>query len=328
MYKSIETLRIFAAILVVLAHMPNSLETDLLKIFNGSIVFCGSIGVDLFFIISGFVIAGTIERLKETTNHGKMMTYLKDRTARVFPLYCLTTIIAGLFYFFKHKDIDLSHLINSLFFIVSYAAACIFFKSDKNWLTVILLLSYLAHTSFNFYYGEPIIFEFLFGFLIYKNKEYIHTKICSLTSVTRNICGLFAVLIFFAAATGVDSYSGSEKITEMAAPRMYILLYGEEMPRWIAWGIPSSLFFILFITLEKKISWPFSFLGKYTYSVYLWQFFIFYVLNTTIALGFPELFSILIFIILLSITSYLSFNFFERPTNLYIKQYSLKKEAN
>jgi exopolysaccharide production protein ExoZ len=76
-----------------------------------------------------------------------------------------------------------------------------------------------------------------------------------------------AIVLLLFAATGRDyGYvpSGSHHV-----PRMMIV-YGEiTLPRWIAWGIPALILVTIACRLESCIRWPFAFLGKYTYSVYL-----------------------------------------------------------
>jgi exopolysaccharide production protein ExoZ len=60
MHNNIQALRAVAAILVVLFHSCNLyLKLGSPILFFASVAFKGNIGVDIFFVISGFVIAHT-----------------------------------------------------------------------------------------------------------------------------------------------------------------------------------------------------------------------------------------------------------------------------
>ena len=75
--ESIQHLRGIAALLVVFVHFPTPLAR-----------FCGSIGVDIFFFISGFIIFISIDKIGYYNNPFK---FLKKRLLRIVPLYFLVT---------------------------------------------------------------------------------------------------------------------------------------------------------------------------------------------------------------------------------------------
>ena len=85
-YNSIQTLRCVAVLLVVLLHSGNIVQPALVQIPFVSRF--GWIGVDLFFVLSGFIIAETIP------NSSDFPQYLRRRYMRVFPLYGLFTLMA------------------------------------------------------------------------------------------------------------------------------------------------------------------------------------------------------------------------------------------
>ncbi|WP_319558021.1 acyltransferase [Thiomicrorhabdus sp.] len=94
MIYSIQYMRAIAAILVLLSHIgmksvQNS--TGVLGWFQGF----GGIGVDLFFIISGFIMA-YITQVKETT----LPSFFKARFIRILPLYWFLTTAALIVYLF------------------------------------------------------------------------------------------------------------------------------------------------------------------------------------------------------------------------------------
>jgi exopolysaccharide production protein ExoZ len=77
--ESIQHLRGIAALLVVFVHFPTPLAC-----------FCGSIGVDIFFFISGFIIFISIDK---SGYYDKPFTFLKKRLLRIIPLYFLVTTL-------------------------------------------------------------------------------------------------------------------------------------------------------------------------------------------------------------------------------------------
>jgi peptidoglycan/LPS O-acetylase OafA/YrhL len=88
---SIQCLRGFAAVAVAFHHASDQIESYL-PFQNGSKIFwverlfntdVGAIGVDIFFLISGFIMAYTTH-LKPETTPGQ---FLKRRFVRIYPLY-------------------------------------------------------------------------------------------------------------------------------------------------------------------------------------------------------------------------------------------------
>ncbi|HCR1927425.1 hypothetical protein AF35_00289 [Enterobacter roggenkampii CHS 79] len=97
--RSIQYLRGIAAILVVGFHFRGNLN-DIYPIKNfGDLMFIsGSFGVDLFFMISGFIIA-----LSTAKSEDNMLTkYVVKRFFRIYPLFIITLAI---FYLFQTKII-------------------------------------------------------------------------------------------------------------------------------------------------------------------------------------------------------------------------------
>ena len=81
--KQFDTVRAFAVFLVILSHWPIGLNSQ----FN-----LGSIGVTIFFVLSGFLIA--IRYMDEKINFFK---YLWTRFVRIYPIYFLVTLTTFIF---------------------------------------------------------------------------------------------------------------------------------------------------------------------------------------------------------------------------------------
>jgi exopolysaccharide production protein ExoZ len=88
--KSIQILRAAAALGVLLDHAGRWLDV-------APIVDIGAAGVDLFFVISGFIMVYTSERLFGQT--GAPQRFLARRIIRIVPLYWTLTAFAALVLF-------------------------------------------------------------------------------------------------------------------------------------------------------------------------------------------------------------------------------------
>ncbi|MBN8531092.1 MAG: acyltransferase [Alphaproteobacteria bacterium] len=94
-YPYLTVLRGFAAMLVFWYHIialnwpsfPTS--PDILRLLH-----FGWVGVDLFFVLSGFVISASAMQLYDASPHDAQRVFLKRRAARLLPLYYLTLLMA------------------------------------------------------------------------------------------------------------------------------------------------------------------------------------------------------------------------------------------
>lgn len=111
--QPIQFLRAIAALMVVWHHAREQL-TNLKFLFPSE---SGNSGVDLFFVISGFIMVATTS--KKPVN---ARSFLLRRIVRVMPLYWLLTLSVVLIAMFvpqllRNTDISASHVIQSLLFI-------------------------------------------------------------------------------------------------------------------------------------------------------------------------------------------------------------------
>ncbi len=110
----IQVMRFVAAFSVVLFHLGGNLQSR--HGFSQNLFPFGTAGVDLFFVISGFVIAHTTEGSRD------LVSFLKKRVFRVVPLYYVLTfavfLIALLFpQLLKQTVASGQNLLRSLLFI-------------------------------------------------------------------------------------------------------------------------------------------------------------------------------------------------------------------
>lgn len=276
--KELDALRGIAALFVVLFHF----SLDLPKV--NPIFQFGVTGVDMFFILSGFVIFMTLNKIKT----GRQ--FIISRTARLYPAYwsCVTlTFILititkipnneGINYFslreyvanmsmfqyyFKVRDLDGPYwtmIIEMLFYILMLA--CFQFRLLK-YITIIMLIlmaftSYFYLSSFESPFVQSIsnavplldfISLFFAGILFY--KIYISSEKLILHSVLIVFCLIIQILIF--------PCSGKSKA---------FISQGE-------YGLMLTIYFTLFTLfvfgrLRLIISPVTLFLGKISFALYL-----------------------------------------------------------
>lgn len=324
MIDNIQTLRAIAAILVVAFHSVISakiynLSTDLF--FNVDI--WGAAGVDIFFIISGFIMV-YIQRKKKK----KPLEFIVDRAERIVPLYWFLTFgIASLLIVFpqafRELQISTEYLLKSLFFISSYDgkhpilyvgwtleyemlfylvfAASLFAKNlNVSVLISIIVLSILVYLGLN-----DIVIEFIYGMIvgIFFSKIKIHIN---------NILILITIVLGFS---------------------LLISNMNSKLPRSIIWGLPSLLIFLGFIYLKPIKNKILATLGNASYSIYLVQVFsipicykIFSKLPEIHIIFINELYVILCCAV--SVTSGVILHFIiEKPLTKFISTFSVKRKV-
>lgn len=206
MLSTIHALRGIASIMVFFAHYRT---IDVLASSSNNFFSMGAYGVDIFFVISGFVVCLMIDNLKkEYPDHKFKVRFLFSRFIRVIvPLWAaifLQYLVVG-----DYSGLD--NLVKSVFLIPSqnsyyndlvvyylepqwslvfevlfYTTLTLFISTSRTFLYSGLILLSLCIPSllgFDLYLSNPIIIEFIFGIYSYKlfrdgfiRESYIKTK--------------------------------------------------------------------------------------------------------------------------------------------------------
>lgn len=258
--QSIQILRFLAAAMVVSLHASGSLQI-------------GAAGVDVFFVISGFIIAN-IAGGKEPS------VFFSDRVRRVYPIYLLCSIPYAWFVINDH-GVDWQRLAATATlwpvyhdYVAPYLRAgwslcfeMLFYSATalvlwRPALLKVVVAIYAAALALAFatgwplfqFIGNPIILEFGMGVLIARLPR--SSKANGATAIA------VGVLLLIASVPSSGNRFLMESLVDLSAPE-----------RSIVWGVPAALIVFGAIQLEGslrgRVSRFFAYLGDASYSTYL-----------------------------------------------------------
>ncbi len=334
---SVQALRAIAASLVVILHTYVYLEARHLVPGVPSLVDSGRTGVDIFFVISGFImvyISGN-----KFGQSGAPKDFLIKRIIRIVPIYWFyTSAMVVLLLLVPHLFSD-----GKSFVLAQTAASYLFIPWENNlgiikpvlqvgWtlnyemyfyliftlllffrktfflrsLSAILFIGFLAGLLLPAIPGifsiatSSLLIEFLMGCVI--GTLYLrNTTLPTYLSVIMLLTGL-AILI----STGIFDFSG--------------------IPRPLKWGVPSALLVAgaIFLEANRKVHIPSLFvkLGNSSYSLYLIHIFTINAVGKVWTMTFGNRYEIFIFVaVLLSILAgHIAYILFEKPMTSYLNK--------
>jgi len=120
--RAIDILRTLAILLVLTRHMPEC--PDATNSFFHAITAClhrgGWIGVDLFFVLSGFLVSGLLFYEQEKYGRISVGRFLLRRGFKIYPAFwVLTAVTVVVFWFHKHR-FDPGQIMVELLFVQNY----------------------------------------------------------------------------------------------------------------------------------------------------------------------------------------------------------------
>ncbi|MFD2567549.1 acyltransferase family protein [Pseudotenacibaculum haliotis] len=145
--------RFIAASLIVIFHYG----VDIFPFSLQKTVFLGAnIGVSYFFVLSGFVMIVAYHKKQKIS----IFDYLRNRFARIYPLYLLATLILVSYYLLStNVSIDLIDLFANLFMIQSWMPQRVLTLNFPGWSLSVELFFYITF---------PILFNYFYNRLDYK----------------------------------------------------------------------------------------------------------------------------------------------------------------
>jgi peptidoglycan/LPS O-acetylase OafA/YrhL len=293
--RSIDFLRFIAVFLVMMRHFNFEAPAHAGNFFYvfQQLQLTGWVGVDLFFVISGFLISGLIFNEMDKSGNFKPARFLIRRGFKIYPSFYLLIVVTAIFFFLK-KKLDLPHLGAEIFYVQNYFTglwnhtwslaveehfyfmlAFVFWwlTKKKGWLKsgivffilLIVLINCIKYFAANdlsasnrlTYYTHFRIDGLLFGVLVSYIHRY-HQPVC--TWWQRYIALPFAIVllpcVYYIGIAGIFS-----PVQFHYGYTVLYLYFGNLLLLLLYW---DKLF------AGKLFSLPVR-LGFYSYSVYLWH---------------------------------------------------------
>lgn len=285
--ESLQSLRAVAAILVLLFHMTLLMQMVGYPYANNYFMF-GNAGVDIFFVLSGFIIYYTSIHKKDTLTSKE---FLFKRFLRIFPIYWIATI-ATLMIFLVGKKIfnvapqnveyftcgyiqegGIKSFLKSLlllpnqcpivivswtlrFEIIFYVLFGLFFFYKPRllflvlflWVAFCLINTFYIHIQFGLF--NPIVSEFLFGCIIAAIFLKFPSKYWALLIILG--ASFFLISVFFAIKNTIIGNN----------PQLSIIVF----------GVPAAIIIYGFAHIRSNNYYLLNYLGDASYSIYLFHF--------------------------------------------------------
>jgi peptidoglycan/LPS O-acetylase OafA/YrhL len=274
--NNLQILRGISALLVCCFHFRETINLPGLNL--GDILFKkGSIGVPVFFIISGFIMAFTTQKINFSKDSFQQITlFYKRRVIRIVPLYYLLTFAAmipgGGFFLYFHGA-GLYELIHSLLFL----------PTKKEFPVLFLGWSLNFEMFFYLIFGLSLFFKekryyFIAGFFILTSilGYFIHFESPYLRMVTHSLNLYFVVGILFSLLlnrfTIPKTWAALLSVTGIILFTLVLLSIIPIDNDMVKLAI-ISLFVFSFLTFDYVFQFKgnkaFIFLGDISYSLYL-----------------------------------------------------------
>ena len=267
MIISIQYLRAIAALLVITAHFKLPYISHL----------CGAIGVDIFFVISGYIMS-----ISAPKHFSKPFRFLVYRIIRIYPLYLILSlpfflqavinndfdqVFKSLFFLGGDGDVYKDPLLFagwSLYFEMIFYVLIILIRDTRITALICILIGLIGFLSFNSwinYIFNQFWILFAIGIFLDQIDNYL-PKIHYRLSIVVSLAFLGFGMMFHDDVTDVNNY----------LPRLLVRYNDYVFPRIPLYGLTALIFIIYFrrfVELSKFKSRFLKIAGDYSYSIYL-----------------------------------------------------------
>ena len=323
----VQFLRGIAAFSILIAHTPY---------LQG-----GHFGVDLFFVISGFIMMYVTERSHEN--------FLLKRAVRIIPLYWLGTlglyslawIAPGLL---NTASTDVTNLLKSLFFIPYFNGHTFEPLLRLGWTLnyeVFFYLVFFISMSCSHRYRAAITTALLLSFVVLGHLVQPENSVANFYSspiLLEFVYGMLAFYIFRATQSRRENMGyGRARLYALLGTVLYIAMFFIPWPedyttRYLIWGLPSLLVFMLVAIGGSNVKTLgfFVLLGNVSYSLYLLHPYVIHLIDRKVySISEPGAMAVVFTLVayaLSIVVAYISWRFIEQTSQRYLmsRWYSYK----
>jgi len=283
-YTGLQILRFIAAMLVAVMHITQAISIHITGRGEGVYWGTGAVGVDIFFIISGFVMMISTANVPTAGPHraDNAWIFIKRRILRIVPLYWFYTLLKAVLIIAVpalavKSVIEPWHLAASLFFVpVTAPWGLIQPVLPVGWTLNFEMLFYVVFAA-SIALGSPRIRHCLLVFLmVFVAARFFPTSV-PLNFYAQSIIFEFIIGVAFAQVLlrwGAAPAGAGALLLAAGAIFTFGLGWDSTSDRLFPWGVGSAAIVLGTLWLERLIEgkrWakPLAFLGDASYSIYL-----------------------------------------------------------
>lgn len=288
----LDSLRGIAAVSIVLLHFSNYLFPAIGEFISSytSILNKTYLFVDLFFVLSGFVLTYKYADTFKTLDGAKYLIFMSKRLTRLYPLHLITLLFIAAFYLFAHRYgvlivPDSFKLLNNKTTFVSNLfllhSSGLFDKGCYNctswnypsWSISVEFLSYLLIPFFIYFSIKSrnllsLIILFLGSIVFYLNIKIGNLDLASWEGWIRCLLGMSIGILFARLGLHLKQLSHSWSLAFV-----FLLFYSMHISNFDFMSLILIYIYLAFILMEKKKRYLnnryFQKLGKISYSIYM-----------------------------------------------------------
>lgn len=333
-YQSIQSLRFVAAALVVVAHATQAVSMRMHGDDGSDYWKLGTIGVDIFFVISGFIMAITTRAT--VPGWRPALDFMRRRLIRIFPLYWLyTTAKLLILLVLPAASIKVfpttEHIVASYFLIPHPdAAGNIWPVLPVGWTLSFELSFYLVFAMAIATTRYRAVFTAV-AFAALAAAAQLRPQSQGLQFLANSFLLEFLYGVMLAAlAPRLVHWANKPRLllagaVGCVATALALMGWAPSLPRGLAYGVPSALVVAAFVILEwhggaRRWLMRLGPLGDASYSLYLAHTFVVPALVSLfgVVLGVQPLVVLLLVLASSVVVSLLSYRWLERPMTVWL----------
>lgn len=350
----LDLLRAIAIILVVLSHSKPILYNFISADYKVYFLHLGLFGVEIFFVLSGFLIGSILinDILTKEFNRKAVYNFWIKRWFRTIPLYMFFLIFNFLLYIYLSKDIQIEYF-QYFLFLQNFSSSPLSFMPEawslavEEWFYIITpIVFYIAIKFFakSTNKEKTIFYTILLMLIVITLNRWYSIEINNLefgqeirkVVLLRLDALLYGVLVAFLFIKYKDFFYKYQNLFFTFGLFIFLfyyfgLVFGMPLTKtvksffftFVDIGFAFILIKFYFIKTEKKIFSVFSFIALISYSIYLSHLLIidFVIKYFKMTTQFEALYVFIILIVLIVLVSSITYRYIEKPFMKIRKKY-------